>query len=223
MASLTVFALVPALMASAVCAGLQPGEKKPDAPKPASPAKSVAPAASESDKKKDEASLKVGDQAPVVKVDAWVKGAEIKAFEAGKVYVVEFWATWAPASVTSIPHLTRAQKDHPDLIVVGVAASERLKADVDGKAAEETRLEGVRAFVGKQGKNMEYRVAFAADRQMADAWMKAAQQKNLPCAFVVGHDGKLAYIGDPLKMDAALSKALKAAADEKKAGQPQAE
>ena len=42
----------------------------------------------------DKASLSVGDPAPAMHVAEWVKGAQVSSFEAGNVYLVEFWATW---------------------------------------------------------------------------------------------------------------------------------
>ncbi|MDR2697542.1 MAG: hypothetical protein LBB40_03590, partial [Holophagales bacterium] len=38
--------------------------------------------------------LKVGSAAPALQVSRWVKGDGPSKFESGKVYVVEFWATW---------------------------------------------------------------------------------------------------------------------------------
>src|SRR5205809_672183 len=55
-----------------------------------------APAADEpAPKPKPAPTLKVGDPAPPLKVTKWLQGAEVKQFEPGKVYVVEFWATWS--------------------------------------------------------------------------------------------------------------------------------
>src|SRR5687768_10072414 len=44
---------------------------------------------------KNEASLpklKVGDKAPPLSIEKWVKGEPITGFEKGRIYVVEFWA-----------------------------------------------------------------------------------------------------------------------------------
>ena len=42
----------------------------------------------------DKALLGVGDTAPPLAVAEWVKGSQVSNFEAGSVYLVEFWATW---------------------------------------------------------------------------------------------------------------------------------
>jgi thiol-disulfide isomerase/thioredoxin len=54
--------------------------------------------------------VKVGDPAPPLKVEKFLKGDPVKAFKPGHVYVVEFWATWCRPCVASMPHLTELQK-----------------------------------------------------------------------------------------------------------------
>lgn len=38
--------------------------------------------------------LNIGDKAPKLEIEHWLKGDEVVEFEEGKVYMVEFWATW---------------------------------------------------------------------------------------------------------------------------------
>ncbi|MCP5023207.1 MAG: hypothetical protein GY930_15735 [bacterium] len=38
--------------------------------------------------------LKIGDQAPALTIAEWVKGQPVDSMAAGKVYIIEFWATW---------------------------------------------------------------------------------------------------------------------------------
>jgi len=156
---------------------------------------------------KGDATLKVGSKAPALKADKWVKGSEVKSFQSGKVYVVEFWATWCPPCRDSIPHLTELQKAHKELTVIGMASSERKKTDAD------TRLEVLQKFVQDQGDKMSYTVAYDGARAMADTWMKPANQQGIPCAFIVGGDGKIAFIGHPMnkEFETAVENALKAA------------
>ncbi|MFN9853729.1 MAG: TlpA family protein disulfide reductase [Planctomycetota bacterium] len=74
--------------------------------------------------------LTIGSDAPALDVEHWVQDGEgkfgkVTKFEKGKVYVVEFWATWCPPCIKSIPHLTKLQKKHKNIVVLGVAGSER--------------------------------------------------------------------------------------------------
>ncbi len=151
--------------------------------------------------------LVAGKPAPALSVDSYVKGDAVKSFEPGKVYVVEFWATWCGPCIASIPHLTQMQKDHPKVTFISVAGFER-----GGDAASNEKK--VREFVGKRGDAMGYRVAFDGDASMAKEWMMAAKRNGIPCAFVVGGDGNVAWIGNP--QGSSLEEAVKAA--ESKAG-----
>lgn len=156
-----------------------------------------------------EAALKVGSKAPAVKADKWVKGAEVKSFESGKVYVMEFWATWCPPCIKSIPLLTDLQKTHKEVTVIGMASSERKASTGDDK-----RLDKVEAFVKGKGAEMDYTVAYDANGTMGKDWLRAAGQNGIPCAFVVDGAGKITWIGNPLDHEslvAAVDAAVKAA------------
>ncbi len=122
--------------------------------------------------------LGIGDPAPKLEVKSFVKGEPVKAFEPGKSYVVEFWATWCGPCKTSIPHLTELQKKHPEATFIGVSVFEREPA-------------GVEPFVKEMGDKMAYRVAMDAvpkgkdpgEGAMAKSWMEAAQQERDPDRF----------------------------------------
>jgi len=143
-------------------------------------------------------SLGVGDPAPKLDVKEFVKGEPIKAFEPGKLYVVEFWATWCGPCRVTIPHLTELQKKHPEVAFIGVSVWEEDQAEV-------------KPFVDEMGDKMEYRVALdnvpeGADGAMAESWMKAADQNGIPTAFIINKEGKIAWIGHPSSMDEPLEK-----------------
>lgn len=142
----------------------------------------------------EESKLKVGDPAPKLQVAKWVQGEPVKAFESGKIYIVEFWATWCGPCRVSIPHLNELHEKFKDqgLIVIGQDVWER----------DETL---VAPFVKKMGEKMTYRVALddksvETDGVMAMTWMKAANQNGIPAAFVVNKQGKIAWIGHPMTL-----------------------
>src|SRR5262249_6884576 len=149
--------------------------------------------------KKPEASLKVGDPAPQLRATKWLQGTEVKEFAPGKVYVVEFWATWCGPCIVMMPHMGEMQAEYRDKGVTFIGFS--------AKDPNNT-MEKVSAMVEKRGKKLGYTFAYADDRETYDAWMKAAGQNGIPCSFVVGKDGKIAYIGHPMYLDVVLPKVV---------------
>jgi thiol-disulfide isomerase/thioredoxin len=144
--------------------------------------------------------LGVGDPAPKLQVKEFVKGDPVKKLDKGTLYVVEFWATWCGPCRESIPHLTKLQKEHKDVVFIGVSVSEE-------------DFGRVKPFVKEMGDKMDYRVAIdsvpegqgAEDGAMNKTWMTAAEQEGIPTAFVVDKDGTIAWIGHPGRMDKPLA------------------
>jgi thiol-disulfide isomerase/thioredoxin len=139
--------------------------------------------------------LKVGDPAPKLEVKEFLKGEPVASLEKGKIYVIEFWATWCGPCRTSIPHVTELQKKHKDVVFIGVSVWEN-----DANAPK--------PFVEQMGDKMGYRVALddglGNAGKMANNWMKAAEQDGIPAAFIIGKDNKVLWIGHPMQMDKPL-------------------
>jgi thiol-disulfide isomerase/thioredoxin len=105
-------------------------------------------------------------------------------FSPGKVYVVEFWATWCPPCRKSIPHLTELQEKYKDRVTfVGVSQ-------------EEPGV--VKTFVGKQGDSMDYTVAVDTVGSVSKGYMTAFRQGGIPTAFVVDAQGRVVWVGHPM-------------------------
>lgn len=166
----------------------------------------IAPAAAEDPKPKDEpekkpeAALKVGDPAPPVQATKWLQGAEVKEFAKGKVYVMEFWATWCGPCIVMMPHMGELQREYKDKGVTFIGFTRK---DDRGNT-----LEKVQALVEKRGPKLGYTFAYADNAETYDAWMKAAKQGGIPCCFVVDRAGKIAYIGHPMFLDVVLPKVV---------------
>ena len=150
--------------------------------------------------------LKVGSPAPDLKVATWVKGKPIKALEKGKIYVVEFWATWCGPCKATIPHLSEMAKKYKDRATfIGVDSFER-PAD---------NLDEVKKFVKEMGNKMDYNVAVDGSAAfMAKNWMEAADQKGIPTAFLVNKEGNIAWIGHPMELEPVLEKAVNGTLDQ---------
>src|ERR1700761_3630148 len=65
------------------------------------------------------ATLNWGDPAPALTVGKWVKGDPVAALEPGKIYVIDFWATWCAPCRALMPHLSELQKKYPDVVFIG--------------------------------------------------------------------------------------------------------
>ncbi|MCH8005045.1 MAG: TlpA family protein disulfide reductase [Planctomycetes bacterium] len=147
--------------------------------------------------------LSVGDRAPGLDIDTWVKGEPV-SIEKGKVYVVEFWATWCVPCRKSIPHLTQLQEQYrvDGLTILGIS---------------DEPSEKVSTFVRKQGDRMDYAVATDRRNSTRRAWFDAAGMKGIPTAFIVDRKSQLAYIGNPLdeQFPVVLSQVIKGRYDPK--------
>ena len=142
------------------------------------------------------ADLKIGDDAPELMIDTWVKGSEVGAFEPNHVYVVEFWATWCGPCIRGIPHLTELQEKYEnDVTIIGVSTQD----------SRGNNLGSVRQLVNAQGERMDYTVAYCDSRTTWTNWMSAAGRGGIPSAFLVGPEGKIDWIGHPASIDGALA------------------
>lgn len=141
---------------------------------------------------------KLGDPAPKLKVASWVKGKPVKLAEGKgkKVYVIEFWATWCPPCRTSIPHLTKLQKEYAEKGVVFIGISTEEKDQVE-------------PFVKRMGKKMDYRVAVDDNWATAKKYMGGFKVNSIPHAFVVDKNGKIIWHGHPAGRE--LEKTIKQA------------
>jgi thiol-disulfide isomerase/thioredoxin len=176
-------------------AGQPPAGQPPATPKPAQPAQPK-------EEKKAEIKLKVGDPAPALKIDEWLKGDSITAMEKNKTYVLVFWATTDNQSVDEIPHLTDLQKRYKDIVIVGIAGPGR------GEATGDLTIDRVDKFVKDMGTKIGYRIGFDADGETFKPYMDGANRNKLPTAFVVDGTTKVAWIGHPKDLDKELDRMM---------------
>jgi thiol-disulfide isomerase/thioredoxin len=140
----------------------------------------------------------LGDAAAPLAVAEWIKGEPVIISE-GKgdtIYVVEFWATWCPPCLVSIPHLTELQKKYKDKNVIFVSVTN-----------EDPQV--VRPFVTARGDGMDYRIAIDKNNGTSRGYMSAFGQNGIPMAFIVDKEGRVAWVGSPMAgLDEALEQVV---------------
>ena len=155
-------------------------------------------------------SFTIGSKAPDLDIEHWYSDGEGKfehttRLKSDTVYVIEFWATWCGPCIASMPHLSETQAKYSDKGVQLISISDE-------------KLETVEKFMqGKVRGNDEmtyaeltknYCVGVDPDRSVMETYFRAAGQRGIPCAFIVGREGVVEWIGHPMRMDAPLAQVV---------------
>jgi thiol-disulfide isomerase/thioredoxin len=119
----------------------------------------------------------------------WLQGTPVAKYEPGRVYVVEFWATWCPPCLKAIPHLSELQEKYAGKLTVISINAEGPRGNIDT----------IHNFMRKHGKEIVYSVAMQdpVKMTMSEAWITAGGSMGLPTAGIVDGKGNLAWIGYP--------------------------
>lgn len=144
--------------------------------------------------------LSVGDPAPALLVDHWLKGAPVSEYGNDKFYIIEFWATWCAPCIKSMPHLDKLAKEysHEGLVVVALTTADDVNT-----------IEATKSFIAEQGSQFDFRYAFCSDSTTYKNYMTAAGRNSIPSSFVVDREGKIAFIGMPQDLDYVLARLVK--------------
>jgi thiol-disulfide isomerase/thioredoxin len=132
----------------------------------------------------------------------WITGAAPAAWEPGKLYILECWATWCGPCIAVIPHVDELYDKYQEkgLRVIGMNVWE------DGK-------DKVAGFVKNKGDGMSYPVAYVGKGgDFENTWLKPAGVKGIPHAFVV-KDGKVLLTTHPSQLTEPVIEGLLAGGD----------
>ena len=143
----------------------------------------------------------IGEPAPALVVKEWVKGNPVEVKAGTNIYVVEIFTTSSLASRASITNLNAIQDRFRDqgVVVVGIA---------------DEPAETLRQFIQREGSRIQYAIAADDKRHTSASYMVPAREKGVPCAFVVGRNGRLLWYGHPQQgLDKVLEAVLAGAYD----------
>lgn len=149
-----------------------------------------------------QAPFKIGQPAPEFKAGRWIKKGPVTKLETGQIYVIEFWATWCGPCIAAMPHLSELAHKHAGKVtMVGVNILEHST----GEKAERN----VDRFIEQKGQEVDYNVCRdTADDYLKKNWFDATRSPGIPETVVVDAQGKIAWIGHPIKLDAVLDDLL---------------
>jgi thiol-disulfide isomerase/thioredoxin len=166
------------------------------------------------------ATLKVGDNAPLLKIEKWLKGEPIVELKKGEVYLVELGTRFCHGCLLSIPHLSNiAEKFAGKIKVISVLVDEN-----DEKKPDEDYITKLEVFVKAMDAKIKYSVAAdVREKIMYETWTRAAGFNGYPLLFIVNQEGKIAYIGTPLfnGLESFITQILNREFDINTAGAPQ--
>lgn len=147
-----------------------------------------------------EVTLRVGDAAPSLGVERWLLQGPVEGFEPGKIYIVNFVASWsAPSRLMMRPLGDIAVKYEDRGVVVMSVSSSVFRGENEETIAEyaRDRFRVIRHIVG-----------YDADGSMSRDWMMAAGQQGLPTTFVVDGEGRISWIGYPTAVESVIEEML---------------
>ena len=103
--------------------------------------------------KNEAVQLSIGNNIPELKIDKWVKGGGFVPLEKGKIYLIDFWATWCVPCIAAMPHLSmlQAKYNSKGFEVIGVTSEDKFG----------NSLEKVQQFVKRKDSSINYNVAWA--------------------------------------------------------------
>ncbi|WP_457662334.1 TlpA family protein disulfide reductase [Sinorhizobium medicae] len=146
--------------------------------------------------------LQMDSLAPELKVRDWVRGEPLASFQQGELYILEFCGTCCDSCEGAMLNLIELQETYKDsgVEVVAVAAHENAASAGEAQAHLDAWL--------AQFKKLNFRVGLDDTGTMDTFWMQPSFSIEIPQAFVIDRDSRIAFIGHPGKLPEVLPKIL---------------
>jgi thiol-disulfide isomerase/thioredoxin len=142
----------------------------------------------------------VGEPAPPITAARWIGGGPVERFERGRIYVVDLWSTWCKPCIASLPKLRELEARHAGQVTfiavdIWEMEPERAPAFLADHAGE---MPGVVALDSVPA-GLEANMGLTAVR-----YLGTSESVRIPRTFIVGQDGRIAWVGSPDDLEGAL-------------------
>ena len=152
----------------------------------------------------DKPKLTIGSKAPSIDIEHWFSTGDfdkVTRLRAGKIYVIEFWATWCPPCRKAIPRIAKLQEKFASQDVQIISVTREDTEAVEKFLAKKVPGDSKKTF----GEVTEsYCLTADPDKSVTREYFYAAKQTSIPTAFIVGRTGRIEWIGSPFKMEKPL-------------------
>ena len=155
----------------------------------------LAPPAHAQEQAAPNVTLKVGDEAPELALSGWWQKKVPEKRSKGKVYVIDFWASWCPPCRESMPHMMQMQQKYGDYATfIGISTDK----DLDAAAA----------FLTGLGTDLPIYFAMDDKGKSWKNWATAAGRTTIPTTFIVNEENKITWVGHPMQLEKPLRDVL---------------
>lgn len=150
----------------------------------------------------DDGKMTIGSKAPNLDIEHWINDGEgefehTTELKSGRVYVIEFWATWCGPCIRAMPEISKLQQEFRKQNVQIISVSDEPLETVNQFVEREVRGEEELTY-GDLTSN--YCLTTDPDGSVFKDYFLAAGRTGIPCAFIVGKTGQIEWIGHPAQM-----------------------
>ncbi len=158
-----------------------------------------------------ETRLTIGTVAPALEIEHWLgddSAAEALAFEPGRVYVIEFWATWCGSCIRRMPRVAELQAEYADQGVTVVSVTDEELATANAFLKRPVAVAEGGASQTYADLTSKYRLAADPDRSTHEAYLEASALGSLATTCIVGKTGRIEWVGDFNALDEPLAQVV---------------